>query len=158
MENTWPWNSLLGGVFIDTIVNLSDVFVNPDLNYQNPTTENTALRTSVAFASNIQNGPLKGATFEALWKTFVAGKDDEGFSKCPKASAEVFGLLTNETTGNSPSLPGQSYSARQFRPKGKGRIGLSSLGQRTPGQTFQKERISLIRALRNRRLAISRKG
>ncbi|SPJ81866.1 uncharacterized protein FTOL_09271 [Fusarium torulosum] len=71
------------GVFFDTIVNISDVFVNPDLSYQSPKTENTALCTSVAFASKIQNGLLKGATFEILWKTLVAVKDDEGISKYP---------------------------------------------------------------------------
>ncbi|KAH7261595.1 heterokaryon incompatibility protein-domain-containing protein [Fusarium tricinctum] len=48
------------GVFFDTIVNVSDIFVNPDLSYQNPMTLNTALCTSVAFASDIQNGPFKG--------------------------------------------------------------------------------------------------
>ncbi|KAI6764093.1 hypothetical protein HG530_007882 [Fusarium avenaceum] len=60
------------GVFFDTIINLSDVFVNPDLSYHNPKTENMALSTSVAFASKIHHGTSKDATFEVLWKTLVA--------------------------------------------------------------------------------------
>jgi hypothetical protein len=146
------------GVFFDTIVTVSDIFHDPDLSYRNPMTENTPLCTSVAFASKIQNGPFKGATFEVLWKTLVAGKDDEGISKCPESFAEIFSFLIDETTGRSPSLPGQSYSARQLRPKGKGRMELSSLGQRTLGQTFQGARTALRRTLRNRRLGVTRKG
>ncbi|KAJ4127728.1 hypothetical protein NW768_008000 [Fusarium equiseti] len=157
------------GVFFDTIIRVADKFVDPDLSYQSPTTENTALLNAVAFTTQLQeNGPYGRYIFDAVWKTLVAGKYDKGPPKLGKRKAsseppeppyaEIFSFLFDETTGKSPSLPGQTYSRRQKSPQGQGRIELSSLGQRTLGQTFQEARSALRNALRGRRLGITSKG
>ncbi|CEI63588.1 unnamed protein product [Fusarium venenatum] len=79
------------GVFFDTTVEVTDFFTNPDLILQSPKTENIALRTAVDFCSQINHRTNKTVDFDDLWNTLVG----------------------DETTGKSPSLPGQTYSTRQ---------------------------------------------
>ncbi|KAH7184642.1 heterokaryon incompatibility protein-domain-containing protein [Fusarium flagelliforme] len=157
------------GVLIDTVIKVTDTFDNPDLSYQSPMTGNTVLITAVAFVSQMQkNGPYGGCIFEALWNTLVAGRYDkvssepwrkETASKSQEPFfAEIFSFLIDETIGTSHSVPGQTYSGRQKRPKGKGGMELSSLGRRTLGQTFQEARVALRRALKGRTMGITSKG
>jgi hypothetical protein len=157
------------GVYFDTITRVGDVFVKPDLTYENPMIENKTLLTAVSFASHMQNGPYRSVAFETLWQTLVAGKNDEGISlvadrdqqgnsKCYNSFAEIFSFLIDQSTGKSNTLPGQTYTARQKLTKGKGSMELSSLGEFTLGQTFQKVCIALQRASESRRLGITSKG
>ncbi|KAK4171747.1 hypothetical protein QBC36DRAFT_339371, partial [Triangularia setosa] len=82
-----------------------------------------------------------GSVFTALWHTMVAGKDSSGMHPCPDSFAEIFSLLLDENTGRSPSLPGQTYSPRQLRPLGKGKLTMASLESRQPKKTFEEIRI-----------------
>ena len=146
------------GVFFDTLVEISTVFTDPDLTHDNPMTENPTLLKAVAFVSEFKHTRSEYNVFTALWKSLVAGKNGDGTLRCPESFAEVFSFLLDQTTGQTPSVSGQTYSMRQKRPKGKGGLELSSLKTRTLGQTFQEVRISLKRALKNRRLGITSRG
>ncbi|RSM07156.1 hypothetical protein CDV31_008708 [Fusarium ambrosium] len=146
------------GVFFDTLIDIGTLFTNPDLSNENPTTENQTLLEAVAFVSQLKQAGSEYNVFTALWKSLVAGKNGDGKLRSPESFAEVFSFLLDQTTGKSPSVPGQTYSIRQRRPRGKGGLELSSLETRTLGQTFQEVRTALKRALKNRRLGITNKG
>lgn len=146
------------GVFFDTVVKVGDVLTDPDLTYTDPAVNNQTLLACVDFVSqNLQTSSCD-TVFEAFWHTVVAGKNENGQLKCPPSFAEIFSLLLDESTGRSPSLPGQTYSTRQKRPKGKGRLELDNLSSRLPAQIFQNIRKAMQRALQNRRLGVTGKG
>ncbi|KAH7122194.1 heterokaryon incompatibility protein-domain-containing protein, partial [Dactylonectria estremocensis] len=146
------------GFFFDTVVKIGDVCTNPDLTYTDPAVNNQTLLACVDFVSQtLRNSPC-GTVFDAFWHTVVAGKNENGQLKCPSSFAEIFSLLLDKSTGRSPSLPGQTYSVRQKRPKGKGRLELDNLSSRIPGQVFAQIRITMKKALQNRRLGVTAKG
>ncbi|KLU91729.1 hypothetical protein MAPG_10678 [Magnaporthiopsis poae ATCC 64411] len=100
-----------------------------------------------------------GGAFEALWRTVVADKDDTNRLRAPNSYAEVFSFLLDQSTGRSPSFPGQAYSPRQRRPKGRGGLDLDVLaGKRTVGLAFRGLRDAAGRAAKNRRFAVTRKN
>lgn len=146
------------GVVIDTLAEVSDIFTEAVLSRNNPTIENKALVEAANFAGKLEKYPDGFTVFDAFWNTLVAGKDGTGRLKCPSSFAEIFSFLLDESTGRSPSLPDQSYSARQKRPKGKGRLELPDLGRRAAGKTFDEISTAVGRALKNRRLGITAKG
>jgi hypothetical protein len=146
------------GIFFDTLVKTSDLFIDPDLTYLNPTTDNKTLLEFFRFASQLQYYPAPNTIFSAFWHTLVAGKDASGRLKCPSSFAEIVSLLLDVSTGLSPSLPGQTYSARQRRPKGKGRLELVNLASRAAGKTFQEVHTAMKLAVKNRKLGITEKG
>jgi hypothetical protein len=148
----------LQGLVEDTLVQVSDVFTDPELSYVNPTVENKTLLAAVDFFSQVAKQMPGTDIFDPFWRTLVAGKDDSDRAKAPASFAEVFSLLLDESSGRSPTLPGQTYSPRQLRPKGRGRLELSNLGARTVGRTFQAARVAMKKALQNRRLGVTEKG
>ncbi|RSL81477.1 hypothetical protein CEP52_017192 [Fusarium oligoseptatum] len=118
------------GVFFDTLIDIGTLFTNPDLSNENPTTENQTLLEAVAFVSQLKQTGSEYNVFTAFWKSLVAGKNGDGKLRSPESFAEVFSFLLDQTTGKSPSVPGQTYSIRQKRPRGKGGLELSSLETR----------------------------
>ncbi|KAI3528388.1 hypothetical protein CSPX01_16269 [Colletotrichum filicis] len=129
----------LYGVSVDAIAKVSTVFTNPELSLEDPVTANGDLKDMCSFVAELQEYPGNETVFSAFWQTLVAGKDATEMAKAPIAYEEIVSLLLDASTGLSPSLPGQTYSARQSRPAGKGKLELANLKTRTVGKTFQDE-------------------
>ncbi|TDZ99846.1 Heterokaryon incompatibility protein 6, OR allele [Colletotrichum sidae] len=146
------------GLFFDKIAGVSEAFDDPDLFCTDPASKNQALLVAHNFVSRLEEYAPPHTVFSAFWHTLVAGKDGPGRLKCPESFAEVVSLILDESSGISPSLPGQTYSKRQLRPKGRGKLELENLKSRAPGETFQEIRTATRRALRNRRLGITSNG
>jgi hypothetical protein len=144
----------------DTLATVSEFFCDPDISFIDPKAENKTLVAAVDFvlqhSEQIVAGP--GGLFDTLWRTLLGNKDDSKSEKAPSAWAEIFSLLFDASTGRSPTLPGQTYSARQVLPEGEGRLQPSSLGLFPDWPAFQKARATLIASLRNRRLGITKGG
>jgi hypothetical protein len=92
------------GVFFDTLVEISTVFTDPDLTYDNLMTENQTLLKAFDFVSQSQPIGSTYNVFTALWKSLVAGKNGDGTLRCPESFAEVFSFLLDQTTGQSLSV------------------------------------------------------
>lgn len=149
------------GFFFDTVVKLSDVFEEPDITYVNPSTENQTLLQFWEFVKQLEIYPGSHTLFSAFWHTLVAGKDGLGRLKCPETFAEIASLLLDASTGMEPSLSDQTYTPRQKRPVGRGRLELSKLEERkakSPGEVFQDLQTAMKNALKNRRLGFTRNG
>ncbi|UQC81799.1 uncharacterized protein CLUP02_07285 [Colletotrichum lupini] len=129
----------LHGVSVDAIAKVSTVFTNPELSLEDPITANGDLKDMCSFVAELQEYPGNETVFSAFWQTLVAGKDATEMAKAPIAYEEIISLLLDASTGLSPSLPGQTYSARQRK-------------------TFQDVRTSMMHAMRNRRLCFTAKG
>ncbi|KAL0780169.1 hypothetical protein CaCOL14_004653 [Colletotrichum acutatum] len=127
----------LHGVSVDTIAKVGTTSTNPELSLDDPTTANGDLKDMCFFVAELQEYPGHETVFSAFWQTLVAGKDATEMAKAPIAYEEIISLLLDASTGLSPSLPGQTYSARQRRPAGKGKLQLANLKERTAGKTFQ---------------------
>jgi hypothetical protein len=101
----------LPGSMIDTLTATSPVFVDPDLSATDPTVTNKTLLSAVDFVTQItprlQPPTDDNTIFSIFWKTLVAGKDDTNTHAPPRMYAEIISLLLDETTGRSPTLPGQ---------------------------------------------------
>ncbi|KAK4203810.1 HET-domain-containing protein [Triangularia verruculosa] len=98
---------------------------------------------------------IEGKVFDTIT---ALSEDFTGMQPCPESFAEIFSLLLDETTGKSPSLPGQTYSPRQLRPLGKGKLTMASLESRQPKRTFEEIRVAMRKALRGRRLVRTERG
>ncbi|KUI69259.1 Heterokaryon incompatibility protein 6, OR allele [Cytospora mali] len=156
------------GRAFDTVTDTTPLLENPDLTLDNPKQYNHALTSCYGLAKLISEYPNGSKNvFEALWNTIVAGKDaplglsfnETAWAKAPETFAEIFSLLLDETTGLAPSLPGQTYSDRQKRPRGRGRLELSNLrGRRSAGRTYQSARVAFSRATIKRRFGLTSKG
>lgn len=147
------------GIYVDTIIQLSDVFTNPELTHIDPTVDNKTLLACVDFISQLSGGlPSSATSFDAFWHTLVAGKDGDIKLPCPQSFAEIFSLLIDKSTSRSPSFPDQTYSSRQKRPEGRGRLEPSNLGSRSHGRIFQEARTAMKRALQHHRLGMTEKG
>ncbi|KAF3020158.1 hypothetical protein E8E14_009450 [Neopestalotiopsis sp. 37M] len=150
------------GTFLDRLRHVSDQLSDPDITYDNPSANNKTLLSAYTFVnSNLKHcrdaqekDSVQKELFSNFWRTLVAGQDADGMRHCPESFAEIFSLLLDESTNQSPSLPGQTYSKRQTLPKGRGRLELASLKSRKAGETFQEIRKVFRRVLRNRRLGI----
>ncbi|KAF9639390.1 heterokaryon incompatibility [Lasiodiplodia theobromae] len=155
---------LVPGKTFDAIARVSDVCTTPDIFCDDPQSANAHFLPWIELAQQQCAGhhhPYPSGLFDAFWHTLVAGADGEGIRKSPaSAFAEIFSLLLDATTGQEPTFPDQTYSARQRRPRGsKGRLELANLrGRRAPGRTYQEVRHALRRAVRNRRLCMTEKG
>lgn len=151
----------VNGKIFATVVEITDVLEDPDISYVDPQVTNQKFLVGCADkAAQILEypGSVTTSVFEAFWRTLVVDKDAENLKRAPPSFAEIFSLLLDESTGRKPSLPGQTYSPRQLRPTGKGRLELSSLSSRLPGATFQWIRSAVRRAAMNRRFAITKQG
>ncbi|KAH8893672.1 HET-domain-containing protein [Thozetella sp. PMI_491] len=146
------------GKTLDTIERLTAVFTQPDISLRNFQEKNHDLKAGMKLASCLEAYPGSAAVFEAFWHCLVAGKDGSGMQKSPSSFEEIFSLLVDELAGRSDSIMGQTYSARQKRPRGKGKLELSNLESRAPKETFQEIRVALAGAMKNRRLGVTRLG
>ncbi|TLS30964.1 hypothetical protein PpBr36_02813 [Pyricularia pennisetigena] len=149
------------GRIFDTVAEMTEVLHKPDISFDNPRTSNKEVLVRCAeIAAKGTSYPASTSVgvFEAFWRTLVVDKDADNRKRAPSSFEEIFSLLLDESTGQQPSLPGQTYSKRQRQPRGKGRLELSSLSSRRPGATFQEIRAALRRALRNRRFAVTKQG
>ncbi|KAK4185808.1 hypothetical protein QBC35DRAFT_555717, partial [Podospora australis] len=144
-----------GRVF-DTIACLSDVLKDPDLVHP---ADNKNWTGCIEFvADNLPTSPGDTSAFEAFCSVITAGKDGTGLHPLPPSSYEIISMLLDESSGKSPTLPGQTYSKRQQLPKGKGKLELASLSSREPRMTLQEIRTAMRRALKNRRLGLTKEG
>lgn len=156
---------IVPGKLFDAVARVSDVCTTPDLlacDDDDPQAANAHFLPWIELAQQQSCGghhPYP-SLFDAFWHTLVAGADGEGIQKSPPAFAEIFSLLLDATTGQSPTFADQTYSARQRRPPGaKGKLELANLrARRAPGRTYQEVRHALRRAVRNRRLCVTEKG
>ncbi|ETS85262.1 hypothetical protein PFICI_03287 [Pestalotiopsis fici W106-1] len=149
------------GTFVNKLGQIGDHLSDPDISYVNPSTTNKTLLSAYKFVhSNLEHcsDSVREEMFSTFWRTLVASQDADGMRHCPDSFAEIFSLLLDESTNQSPSLPGQTYSKRQTLPKGRGKLELQSLESRKAGQTFQEIRKVFRRVLRNRRLGILGNG
>ncbi|TGO47376.1 hypothetical protein BCON_0280g00030 [Botryotinia convoluta] len=146
------------GIPFDSLIKPSATITHPDLTYLNPHNGNKSLLELWTFVSKSKHYPTSHTVFHAFWQTLVGSKTDSGRLPCPDSFAEIISLLLDASTGQSPSLAGQTYSPRQQKPLGKGRLELANLAQRVPGQTFQEVREAMKFVLKNRRWGITRKG
>ncbi|KAK1671000.1 heterokaryon incompatibility protein-domain-containing protein [Colletotrichum godetiae] len=148
----------LQGVVFDTIMSVSIIFDNPYLSLSEPVAENKALKEMHSFVAGLKQYPGHETVFSAFWQTLVAGKDATEMAKAPVAYEEILSFLIDASTGLSPSLPGQTYSARQKRPVGKGKLDLESFKTRVARKTFQEVATAMMHAMQNRRLCLTSKG
>ncbi|KAF0319297.1 heterokaryon incompatibility protein [Colletotrichum asianum] len=149
------------GFLIDTISTTSRVIENPDLTFEDPMNSNQTLLEVWKFVSEMVTYPQSHTLFSALSQTLVAGRNDAGKQKCPESYEEIISLLLDASTGMEPSISGQTYTARQKKPKGKGRLELERLSNHkvgSAGDTFQELRTATVNALKNRRLGTTKKG
>ncbi|KAF5873533.1 putative heterokaryon incompatibility protein [Botrytis fragariae] len=146
------------GVPFDSLIRTSATITHPDLTYLNPHNGNKSLLELWTFVSKSKHYPSSHTVFHAFWQTLVGSKTDSGRLPCPDSFAEIISLLLDASTGQSPSLSGQTYSPRQQKPLGKGRLELDNLAHRVLGQTFQEVREAMKYVLKNRRWGITRKG
>ena len=145
--------------FVDTIANTTGIFDSPSISYDNIIDENRDLKGCFELCVSLQEYPHTSVTvFDALWRSMVAGVGETGRTAAPEAFAEIFSVLLDAVTGKTPSLAGQSYTARQKRPEGKGKLTPSHLGSRTAGATFRNVRTAMQNAMRNRRIGTTEKG
>ncbi|KAK4180586.1 hypothetical protein QBC36DRAFT_384293 [Triangularia setosa] len=128
----------IGGRVFDTIAVMSDVLSDSDI-IQPPSINKDWIHCIEFVSRHFQAAcpSSHGSVFTALWHTMVAGKDPSGMHPYPDSFAEILSLLLDETTGRSPSLPGQTYSPRQLRPLGKGKLTMASLELRQPKKTLK---------------------
>ncbi|KAF7949122.1 hypothetical protein EAE96_008291 [Botrytis aclada] len=146
------------GVPFDSLIKTSPTITHPDITYLNPQNGNKSLLKLWTFISTSKHYPTSHTVFHAFWQTLVGSKTDSGRLPCPNSFAEIISLLLDASTGQAPSLAGQTYSPRQQKPPGKGRLELANLAQRVPGQAFQELREAMKFVLKNRRWGITSKG
>ncbi|EJT69606.1 hypothetical protein GGTG_13222 [Gaeumannomyces tritici R3-111a-1] len=163
-------------VFADRVVQTSGRLTEPDISLVSPQTTNKDFLVACADLAAVAapRSPYMGSSgapsasgvpqegkkaFEAFWRTLVADKDDTNMQRAPELYGEVVSFLLDQSTGRSPSFPGQTYSPRQRRPKGKGGLDLDMLsGKRTMGMAFRSLRDAAQRAAKNRRFVVTEKS
>ncbi|EQB47438.1 heterokaryon incompatibility protein [Colletotrichum gloeosporioides Cg-14] len=149
------------GFLIDTISTTSRVIGNPDLTFEDPMNGNQTLLEVWKLVSEMVTYPQPHTLFSALCQTLVAGRNETGKQKCPQSYEEIISLLLDASTGMEPSISGQTYTARQKKPKGRGRLELGRLKDHkvgSAGDTFQELRTAMVNALKNRKLGTTEKG
>lgn len=142
------------------VAHLSDNFTDAELFLDNSPASNVSLRHCIAFCNKPHlSGHLDGL---ALWKTFcstlVAGKDHTGFRKCPEDYTETLSFLCDLASARSPTFAGQTYTARQKKPIGRGGLTVNHFTKGQNGRTFQSLRGAYRNALLNRKLCWTDNG
>jgi Heterokaryon incompatibility protein (HET) len=120
-----------------------------DLHYPTSSTAQFIVGSMRIATNHSHPYPSDSTLFDAFWHTVVAGKDHSGFSKAPTSFAEIFALLIDSATGQSPSLPDQ--------PTYKRRLTLENLKTRRPSSTYQQMQIAFEAAVRNRQFGTTAK-
>lgn len=148
---------------LGVIAQASDIFLEQPLP-QDPLQikGDSGIRKLVSIVTGLSPNPYGDDLFDALWQTMVAARHDRGsVAGVRDEFAELFSLIFDEATGGSPSqpsLPGQTYTARQRRPAGRGKLELSNLLTRKPSETYQLARTAAGAAMKNRRVAVLDNG
>ncbi|CAG9950883.1 unnamed protein product, partial [Clonostachys rosea f. rosea IK726] len=143
---------------VDSIVDISDVFLSPSLSYREAASSKSDLLSCLDLSARLKQYPGSCTVFDAFWLTTVAGVDETGDAPAPHAFAEVFSVLMDATTGRTPSLPGQSYTKRQQLPEGRGRLTPAHLKERSIGTTYSNALSAFQAAMSGRRFGITGKG
>lgn len=142
-------------ILVATITELSEIFHEADITTHDILAANASLRQSINFVLNCQtDNPELVTSFESICATLVAGKDGPGKSRYPNDYIEILSLLCDETMGRSPSLTGQTYTARQRH----GHFKLDQLSRRKPGRMFQNLKKAYRKAILHRRLCWTSRG
>jgi hypothetical protein len=146
-----------GRVF-DSIASLGNVCHDPVLDITNPKDVNRDLASYVDLAAKSKQWHKylmsNTSVYEAFFNTLVAGRDGSGTSAPSVDHSEVFGLILDSTTGQTPSLPGQDISTRRK----KGHFTLDNLKTRKPAKTLEDLQTALRAALKMRRFAVTKEG
>ncbi|KAJ1323041.1 HET domain-containing protein [Microdochium nivale] len=162
------------GYLFDTIRSLSGVARSPDLDFVAGTDDGDATQQATTnkdfemcarLTANLDRYPGSWTTspepscsvFDAFWKTLVANRDDTSMREAPDSFAEIFSVILDAALDGS-ALAGQVYSARQSRPKGRGRLTLQNIKERSVGVTYRRTQKALKNALQSRRLGITERG
>ncbi|KAH4945542.1 hypothetical protein HBI67_129250 [Parastagonospora nodorum] len=148
----------LNGIVFDKVTILGRTIEDVALDIEDPHIGNSS------WASNVQliNENYKheeypasdSSVYDAFWKTLLGGRDASGTAEPTAEHSEVFSLILDSTTGQTPSLAGQTYSSRRRR----GYFTLNSLRSRRPAKALGDLRTAMRAALTMRRFAISQKG
>lgn len=149
--------TLTGRVF-DTIISLSGVSQDPVLDILDPKRTNLDLASYVELALKSKHWHkylISGIpVYEAFFHTLLAGRNGSNISAPSADHSEVFGLILDSTTGQTPSLPGQTMSIRRQ----KGHFTLDNLKTRKPARTLEELQTALRAALKMRRFAVTKEG
>jgi hypothetical protein len=147
----------LSGILFDTISTLGDVVDDATLDIDD-SAGNRSWASNVQlikrFYSQRKYPASNISIYDAFWHTLVAGRDGSGTVAPGQEHSDVFSLILDTTTGEMPSLPGQTYSPRRQ----KGHFTINSLRTRKPAKTLEDLRTAIRCALTMRRFAITQKG
>jgi hypothetical protein len=148
----------LSGILFDKVVALGDVCEEVMLDIDDPQTGNQTWASNIHLiktANPHQTYPSKNSSvYDAFMHTLLAGRDASTTATPTQDHSDVFSLILDSTTGQMPSLPGQTYTPRRQ----KGFFTLNSLRTRKPAKTLEDLRTAIRAALTMRRFAITEKG
>jgi hypothetical protein len=148
----------LPGIFYDKVTTLGDVVQEATIDIDSPQIGNQSWAPNIQLIKDrykYPNYPVFGhSIYDAFWLTLLAGRDASGVSAPTPEHSDVFSLILDSTTGQMPSLPGQTYTPRRQ----KGFFTLNSLRSRRPAMTLEDLRTAMRAALTMRRFAITEKG
>ncbi|QDS72457.1 hypothetical protein FKW77_009596 [Venturia effusa] len=140
---------------VSNVVYTSETFSNLELTLTDSSTSNPSLRQCINFFSLCQFSAPKSQPDGNFWHTFcatlVAGKDNSG-NKMPADYIEILSFLCDQTSGQSPTFPGQTYTPRQKKPEGRGRLTSDHFKKGKSGRMFKALNVAYRNALLNRRL------
>lgn len=140
----------------DDIADLSPIFGNADLKAAASTADVTALKKCIAYTTTPPANCSVQVSFLGFYKVVTAGKDGSGRQKYPDDYTEILSVLSDATTGKSPTFHDQLYTRRQ---RG-GRLTADDLKSPSPsmGVKFQELKEAFKLALLNRRLCWTKEG
>lgn len=148
----------LTGKLFDTITGLGCVCEDTILDIDDPKSANRYLASYVDLTLKCKQWHkylMSGVSvYEAFFYTILAGRDGSGTSAPTLDHSEAFGLILDSTTGQTPSLPGQTISARRQ----KGHFTLDNLRTRKPAKTLEDLQTAVRAALKMRRFAVTEQG
>jgi hypothetical protein len=148
----------LSGIFFDKIATLGNIVHEATLDIDSPQTGNQSWAPSIQLIKDNYthiNYPVSSCSiYDAFWLTLLAGRDASGTSAPTSEHSDVFSLILDSTTGQMPSLPGQTYTPRRQ----KGFFTLNNLRSRRPAKTLEDLTTAMRTALTMRRFAITEKG
>jgi hypothetical protein len=147
----------LSGIEFDMVATLGDVSEQATFDIDDPLAGNRSWASNVQLVKNTydQEYPTSNISiYDAFWHTLIAGRDGSGTVAPSQEHSDVFSLILDTTTGEMPSLPGQTYSSRRQ----KGHFTINSLRTRKPAKTLEDLRTAIRSALTMRRFAITQKG
>jgi hypothetical protein len=145
-------------ILFDKIAMLGDIVSEATLDIETPQSGNQSWSPNIQLIKyhyKHHTYPLSDCSiFDAFWRTLLAGRDASGTSAPTNEHSDVFSLILDSTTGQMPSLPGQTYTPRRQ----KGFFTLNNLRSRRPAKILEDLRTAMRAALTMRRFGITEKG